>query len=164
MTTREELYLDICKRLNRVAAKTWSVLPETSMSPEEYNAFIYSKIEEIKAIFFDLLITYNPRQNVKDWLEREAKRRSEMRQKTFDVDVFRLKVNGMLAKSTCSKEERKVMQLLLEDVLFKTNNYKGFSYLTSKDIPEGHLPGINDNFEDEGERFTNTDSSRVYYF
>lgn len=80
--------------------------------------------------------------------------------KTVDVDEFRIKVNDMIALSTCSPEGRKGMMLVLEEVLHSTNNYRGFGYLRQKDVPEGELPGIVD--VENGFEFP--DPTRVQYY
>jgi hypothetical protein len=92
------------------------------------------------------------------------------KRKTFDVDTFRNLINGMLAGSVCSSEERKSMLIILEHVLMETGNYNGYRYLGSDKVPEGHLPGINTNaFENHNnptpdQLFQNTDNTRVFYF
>ena len=91
-----------------------------------------------------------------------------MARKTFDVLTFKNKVNGMLARSTCSAAEREVMSMLLTDVLHETGNYHGFRYLHVDEVPPGHNPGVR--YAEDGsvlpseERFTDTDTSRVSYY
>jgi hypothetical protein len=51
------------------------------------------------------------------------------RRKTFDVDDFRITVNAMIADShNSAREGRIALALLLENVLMKSGNYKGFRY------------------------------------
>jgi len=56
-----------------------------------------------------------------------------MTRKTFDVADMVAMTNEMLANSTCSPEIRKGWMGALEQVLFKTGNYKGFRYLSDID-------------------------------
>lgn len=90
-----------------------------------------------------------------------------MSRKTISVETLRVKVNEMLAKSTCSPDIRKGMMGLLEYALHETGNYNGFSYLHQTQVPDGQLPGINsieDNVDHSySERFANTDETRVHY-
>ncbi len=83
--------------------------------------------------------------------------------KTFNIEAFKSQINSSLANSTCTPDVREGMRFTLEHVLFETNTYNGYRYLTVDEIPEGHLPGINsgDTFE---EKFKDTDRSRVYYY
>lgn len=83
--------------------------------------------------------------------------------KTFNVNEYRDKVNHYLAISTCNKDVRQGMIGVLESVLLDTGNYRGFRYLAIVEVPDGHLPGIQqaDSYE---EKFTNTDKTRVYYY
>jgi len=92
------------------------------------------------------------------------------KRKTFEVDKFRNLINGMLAGSVCSAEERKSMLIILEHVLMETGNYNGYRYLGEDKVPEGHLPGINNKVFDENPNptpeilFQGTDNTRVFYF
>jgi hypothetical protein len=65
-----------------------------------------------------------------------------MARKTINVDELRDKTNEMLAKSTCSPDVRQGTIDILEYVLHETGNYKGFRYLTEREVPDMHLPGV----------------------
>ena len=88
------------------------------------------------------------------------------KRKTFNVEAFKQSINRMLAGSVIEPEGRKSMLIILEDVLMQTGNYKGFRYLTEKEVPVGHKPGINhsDYFQPTHEElFGDTDNTRVCY-
>jgi len=91
-----------------------------------------------------------------------------MARKTIEVEAVRLQVNEMLRNSTCSPDTRRGMCSVLEDILHRTGNYKGFQYLGAPEVPEGEKPGIHwDKLRNDGipdERFTDTDETRVKYF
>jgi hypothetical protein len=89
--------------------------------------------------------------------------------KTIDVATLTDSVNEMLAAGWTSQEERRGMCLVLERVLFKTGNYRGYRYLTEREVPVGEKPGINpgepsDDLDDRIARFKNTDGTRVEYY
>lgn len=52
------------------------------------------------------------------------------KRKTFEIDDLKQMVNSRLKESTCSPDERFAMASILEDVLHRTGNYRGFTYLT----------------------------------
>lgn len=81
--------------------------------------------------------------------------------KTIRVSEVVKKVNQMLAESTCSREERLAMCSVLETILFSTNNYRGYSFLSQKEVPAGEKPGIG--MSPEGKTVFPDDSRRWYY-
>ena len=89
--------------------------------------------------------------------------------KTFNVDEYRKMVNEFLALSECSLDMRQGMITMLEEILHRTGNYKGFQYLMQDKVPPGEKPGINCNSTGliestpEIERFRFTDPTRVRY-
>ena len=93
-----------------------------------------------------------------------------MSRKTFSVDEFRTKVNESLCNSHMYEHARPWRLGLidaLEFVLHSTGNYKGYRYLTSNELADGELPGIQmvgDKPASYPERFDNTDDSRRYYY
>jgi hypothetical protein len=62
--------------------------------------------------------------------------------KTFNVDEYRKMVNDSLAVSTCSADMRQGMINMLEEILHRTGNYKGFQYLMQNQVTAGEKPGI----------------------
>ena len=62
--------------------------------------------------------------------------------KTFNIDEYRKMVNDLLAVSTCSADMRQGMINMLEEILHRTGNYKGFQYLMQNQVPAGEKPGI----------------------
>jgi len=62
--------------------------------------------------------------------------------KTFNIDEYRKMVNDSLAVSTCSADMRQGMINMLEEILHRTGNYKGFQYLMQNQVPAGKKPGI----------------------
>lgn len=102
------------------------------------------------------------------------------RRKTIDVDVVVDTANLMLKESTVAPrgdQFRRGVTSLLEQLLFITNQYGGFRYLTESEVPPGELPGIrtqnlpspngmpSDEYCDKLyiARFTNTDNTRAKY-
>lgn len=91
--------------------------------------------------------------------------------KTFNVDEYRKMVNDSLTVSTCSADMRRGMITMLEEILHRTGNYKGFQYLMQGQVPANQKPGIYVNFTGliestpEIERFdpTLTDSTRIRF-
>lgn len=52
------------------------------------------------------------------------------------------KINEVLAKSVCSKEQRQGMINATEMMLYEAGSFRGFRYLDSYEVPAGQLPGI----------------------
>ena len=65
-----------------------------------------------------------------------------MTRKTINVDVLKDEVNLMLATSNGSKAEREGMIAVIENVLLRTGNYRGFCFLTESEVPVFEKPGI----------------------
>lgn len=90
--------------------------------------------------------------------------------KTIEVKFLADKVNDFLLNSPDDKViERQTMSILLEKVLYETNNYLGFGYLDKWEMSEskcGSSVGINREAHPENadKRFENTDDTRRYYF
>jgi hypothetical protein len=87
--------------------------------------------------------------------------------KTIEINNIKEKINGIILNSEDNqKEVRESLGLLLEEILMETNNYKGFKYLTKKDMElsySGTTVGIND--DQKGKTlFEGTDSTRIYYY
>jgi len=89
-----------------------------------------------------------------------------MTRKTVNVADLIVDVNYTLSQSTCSPDVRQGAINVLEYVLHATGNYRGFRYLTAKEVPADQLPGINYGVDDADyeARFANTDKTRVQYF
>lgn len=81
--------------------------------------------------------------------------------KTIEVSIIKNMVNDMLLNSSNDqKDTRESMGRMIESVLMATGNYKGFRYLTNKDMEysdNGNSIGIDDTL-------TIIDNSRVEYF
>jgi len=86
------------------------------------------------------------------------------KRKTIEVAELISMTNLVLTRSTCTPDIRQGMMNLLEAVLHKTGNYKGYKYLTEGYVPDGARPGINSIDLDIVGRFENTDKTRVEYF
>jgi len=93
-----------------------------------------------------------------------------MSRKTFDVEEFKDKVNGMLVNSLDDFQDGRIAMItLVENVLMESGNYGGFRYLDANEMKDsdGTTVGIN---EVDGEilpmdeRFEGTDYTRVKYF
>jgi hypothetical protein len=87
--------------------------------------------------------------------------------KTIEINNIKEKINGIILNSEDSqKETRAVLGLLLEEILMETNKYKGFKYLTKRDMGlsySGTTIGINDDQKDKT-LFEGTDPTRIYYY
>ena len=90
-----------------------------------------------------------------------------MSRKTIPVKDVVTMVNEMLRMSECNDDIRRGASMVLEDILFKTNNYRGFGYLLEDQVPAGQQPGVryaNGEILPYPERFENTDDSRRNYY
>lgn len=65
-----------------------------------------------------------------------------MRKRTQHLQAAVDMANRMLADSTCSAETRRGIIALTDSMLFAAGQYRGFSYLTQNEVPEGQEPGI----------------------
>jgi hypothetical protein len=54
--------------------------------------------------------------------------------KTTSIAKLLLKVNNFLSNPNTSKDGRRAMSLMIEDVLHESGNYRGFSILEDSDI------------------------------
>jgi len=93
-----------------------------------------------------------------------------MARKTFSVEEFTNRANDTLANTPLSEDFRRGIITALEHILFESDNYRGFRYLTVNEVPAGQRPGINispidgQHLEDYDARFADTDRTRVRYF
>jgi len=85
-----------------------------------------------------------------------------MSRKTFNVEIFKDKINWRLSNCTMTEDELKQLCSTLEDVLMDTGNYSGFRYLRGFECPIGVNPGIREG-EDHNEWFKDTSSYRRRY-
>ena len=86
-----------------------------------------------------------------------------MGRKTFNVDTFKDQINTILAGSVISADRREGFIAALELVLHETDNYRGYRYLLSSEVPEGHQPGIRYDVNGEVHSFDDCDSTRRSY-
>jgi|TARA_B110000977_G_C10894173_1_gene422623 hypothetical protein len=61
--------------------------------------------------------------------------------KTVNVGAVLYNLNYFLKKSKCSPDEREVMCIFVEGILFDTGNYEGFRYLDGREY-EGEAEGL----------------------
>lgn len=89
-------------------------------------------------------------------------------QGNFEVADLVQQTNQILASSVCVSAIRTGWISALETVLHKTGNYRGFRYLTDKEVPRDMKPGIRMGADGEmlsyEERFRDTDGTRRCYF
>ena len=83
--------------------------------------------------------------------------------KTIKLEKLVELVNERNRKSTCSSEVRQGWNSLLEQALMESDNYQGFYYLETKDVPKHHAPGKRLVSEIEGQ-FDDTDATRINYY
>lgn len=92
-----------------------------------------------------------------------------MKHKTIKIEELRTLVNALLLHSADDQEEqRSGMVTVLQQVLSDTGNYKGFGYLTPRDMlssDQGKTPGINHyEITNPDDRFTNCLTYRRIYY
>lgn len=87
------------------------------------------------------------------------------KRKTINVAEVLNTVNLVLADSAYDDDRhqqyRMGMCILLEDILHKTGNYKGYSYLTQDEIVPDCRPGVR--YENGKAEFVDTDETRRHY-
>lgn len=83
------------------------------------------------------------------------------KKKTIQVELIKKIINRKLAVSSCNSDVRKGMVSVLEEILYHTENYNGYSYLKKGEVPEDQLPGIDK--DSEGKNIF-PDETRRYYF
>ena len=81
--------------------------------------------------------------------------------KTAHIAFIRENINNRNKKSTCSPDVRHGWNELLTTILMEYDAYHGFGYLTAKDVPQGHKPGI---AKDENGEKIFPDESRVFFY
>lgn len=84
-----------------------------------------------------------------------------MPRKTIAVDLVKTRLNAVLRSDYGSKDYRQGIIEALTMILYETDNYKGFQYLTESEVPHGAEPGIR--FIDTRPDFTDVDKTRVKY-
>ena len=94
-----------------------------------------------------------------------------MSRKTINVDQVVDFVNDILKRHTLDDNEsifyRHGMIVVLEEILHRTNNYKGYRYLQKDEVPSHCAPGVR---HESGhilpypERFESTDPTRRQYY
>ena len=85
---------------------------------------------------------------------------------TYDVAKLKGKINDVLLNSADKeKDARETLTALIESILMETGNYKGFRYLSVKDM-EGSQNGISVGVIWDGDKPTweRADHTRVHYF
>ena len=92
-----------------------------------------------------------------------------MSRKTYDVEAIREESNRLLACSYGTPDYRLGVSTMVEWILMRSDNYKGFRYLTSDEVPKGEKPGIRGwldgpHGQNSVADFTDTDETRRYYF
>ena len=85
------------------------------------------------------------------------------RRKTIDIVTLVDDVNYMLMTSRCDPAIRRGMTVVLERMLHETNNYDGFRYLRSDEVPEGFKPGIDPSMPHDNPDARYPDESRRQY-
>jgi hypothetical protein len=96
-------------------------------------------------------------------------KRASTSRKTISVSTTIIEFNKILRVSTCTPDIRRGIMNAMEHILHSTDNYCGFRYLTTPEVPVDQLPGINidengDFYPDsQYKRFENTDETRRVY-
>lgn len=91
------------------------------------------------------------------------------KRKTADISAIKEEVNRLLKGTWPSntKEFRMGAIVLLENILWQADSYRGFRYLTNHELPGDVLPGVryraDGTLPDYPERFLNTDDTRRVY-
>ena len=84
------------------------------------------------------------------------------KRKTVDVAGCIRHANFYLSNPGTSQDERLGVIFLIEAILNRAGQYKGFNYLSEKDLPDIGIPGIWSE-RDEATRFDGTDNTRRKY-
>jgi hypothetical protein len=58
------------------------------------------------------------------------------------IEGAKSNLNWILAHSKTGPQYREGIIVALEDILFRSKSYKGFRYLTEREVPLGKKPGI----------------------
>lgn len=82
--------------------------------------------------------------------------------KNISIEFLINEVNRINRFSTVEPGVRKGWNSLLETILFQTNNYAGFCYLTTAELATGMLPGIDT--DPEGKTIYPDESRRAFFF
>jgi len=90
-----------------------------------------------------------------------------MPRKTIKIEKIIEMGNKILQDDIHDPEFRSGVKLMLENILHESGTYRGFCFLTQKEVPQGEAPGIH--YEDGlpapyPGRFQNTDATRVKFF
>lgn len=88
--------------------------------------------------------------------------------RTIHVDGVKALINDRIAvNENRDPAVRQELIYVLEEILHRTGNYRGFQYLGKDEVPAGHKPGINwepELFDNYDTRFKDTDPTRVRYY
>lgn len=79
--------------------------------------------------------------------------------KTVDVQSLKEIANEMLKNSYLSKQQRQGVALMMEYVLLRAQDYRGFVYLQAHEVPYAEEPGVE--FSD-GMAKTRDEYRRIY--
>ena len=91
------------------------------------------------------------------------------KRKTADISDIVKEANRLLAGtwSANTKEFRNGVIVMLENLLWQADRYRGYRYLTNHELPGDIEPGVryraNGEIPDYVERFLNTDNTRRVY-
>lgn len=91
------------------------------------------------------------------------------KRKTADISAIKDEVNRILRGTWPgnTKDFRQGVIVLLENILWQADNYRGYRYLTNHELPGDVEPGVR--YKADGtahsyeERFLNTDTTRRVY-
>jgi len=84
--------------------------------------------------------------------------------KTIHVDEITAMANELLAYDSHNKEFRQGVSVLIEAILHRTNNYRGYRFLTQNETFTDVLPGTREFNKETGRfNFENTDNTRIKY-
>jgi hypothetical protein len=74
------------------------------------------------------------------------------RRNTLTLEEIVDEGNSILARSTCLPVERQGVIVMLNKILHLCDNYGGFRYLDSTEVPPGEQPGIVPGYGEDGQR------------
>lgn len=88
-----------------------------------------------------------------------------MSRKTFEVEAIKNYTNGILAAPNhVGKEMREGAILVLDHLLHRSGNYKGYRYLHQYELEAGITPGIDSTSGDDAAEWVIMDETRRFYF
>jgi len=134
-----------------------SLIERVLIKTDSYKGSIFLSEKEIPKGRISGLLSFRTK-HVFNPDETRKKYQTSNSDKTITIQDL-VEIVNEINKESGTLELRKTCNHILETVLKKTDNYRGYIYLSDKDIPEGEKPGI----IETQTGYTFPDESRRYY-